>query len=167
VRPSRRSPRTRNETGATLVLALIFTTVIGMVVGSFALVSGNDILNIANFKGSRAALATAEGAVQAQMSAMRYSYATSCPGSPYTLNNQTVVVTCSVTVNPASSASRVATFTAAPQGQSSLHLITAQVTYDDFSSSFNKNDCLPSTPSPTTCGSAMTVNSWVVNPGGG
>jgi hypothetical protein len=95
---------------------------------------------------------------------MRYSYATTCPGTPYTLNGASIVVTCTTTVNPASSASRVVTFTSSPQGHSSHVLITALVTYNDFSSSFDKNDCLASTPSPKTCGAAMTVNSWVVNP---
>ena len=84
----RRSPRTRtrDEAGATLVLALIFSAVIGVIVGSLAMASGNDILNIGNFKTSRASLSAAEGATQAQMSAMRYTYATTCPGTPYTLN---------------------------------------------------------------------------------
>jgi hypothetical protein len=150
--------------GATLVLALVFTAVIGVIVGSFAMASGNDILNIGNFKTSRASLSAAEGATQAQMSAMRYTYATTCPGTPYTLNGVSIVVSCSTTVSPASSASRVVTFTASPLGHSSNVLITALVTYNDFSSSFDKNDCLASTPSPTTCGAAMTVNSWVVAP---
>lgn len=162
----RRPPdaRRRDETGATLVLALVFTMVIGVIVGSLAMASGNDIRNIGNFKSSRASLNAAEGATQAQMSAMRYVYATTCPGTPYTLNGASVVVTCTTTVNPASSASRVVTFSATPQGNSSNVLINAVVTYDDFSSSFDKNDCLASTPSPTTCGAAMTVNSWVVAP---
>jgi hypothetical protein len=157
----------RDETGATLILALMFTTVIGVIIGSLAMASGNDILNIGNFKTSRAALSAAEGATQAQMSSMRYTYATTCPGTPYTLDNESIVVTCTATLNPASSASRIVNFSASPQGHSSAVLIAAQVTYDDFSSSFNKNDCLASTPSPTTCGSGMTVNSWVINPGGG
>jgi hypothetical protein len=146
-----------------LVLALIFTAVIGVLVGSLAMASGNDILNIGNFKTSRASVSAAEGAIQAQMSAMRYTYATTCPGTPYTLNGVNIVVTCTTTVSPASSASRVVNFTASPQGQSSNALIKALVTYNDFSSSFDKNDCLASTPSPTTCGAAMTVNSWVVS----
>jgi hypothetical protein len=78
-----------------------------------------------------------------------------------------IVVTCTATVNPQSSASRVINFTASPQGQVSRALIAAQVTFNDFSSAFNKSDCLASTPSPTTCGSGMTVNSWVINPAGG
>jgi hypothetical protein len=162
----RRPPRARarDEAGATLVLALIFTVVIGVLVGSLAMASGNDILNIGHFKTSRASLNAAEGAIQAQMSAMRYTYATTCPGTPFTLNGASIVVTCATTVNPASSASRVVTFTALPQGNGSNVLIKALVTYNDFSSSFDKNDCLASTPSPKTCGAAMTVNSWVVAP---
>ena len=163
---SRCAPRSRNEAGATLVLALMFTTVIGVIIGSLAMASGNDILNIGNFKTSSQTLSAAEGAIQTQMNSMRYSYATTCSGSPYTLDTESIVVTCTTTVNSASSASRVVQFSASPQGHSSTVLIAATVTYDDFSSSFNTNNCLASTPSPTTCGSGMTVNSWVVNPGG-
>jgi hypothetical protein len=142
----------------------MFIVVVGVIIGSLAMASGNDIMNIGNFKTSRATVTAAEGATQSQMNAMRYVYATTCPGTPYSLNGASIVVTCSTTTNPASSASRVVTFTASPQG-SSTTVISAQVTYDDFSSSFNKNDCLASTPSPTTCGTGMTVNSWVVSPG--
>ena len=149
-----------------LILALMFTMVVGILIGSLALGSANDIRNIANFKDARGSVNAAEGATQAQMNAMRYTYATTCPGTPYSLDGVSIVVTCASTVNPASSASRVINFTAHSQGQSSSDLIAAQVTYDDFSSTFNKNDCLASTPSPTTCGSGMTVNSWVVAPGG-
>ena len=161
----RRELRTLDERGATLLLALMFITVAGVIIGSLAMASGNDITNIGNFKTSRASLDAAEGATQTQMNAMRYVYATTCPGTPYTLNGASIVVTCTATTNPASSASRVVTFTASPQSHGGTKLISAQVTYDDFSSSFNTNDCLASTPSPTTCGAGMTVNSWVVNPG--
>jgi hypothetical protein len=160
---NRLRPSVDDETGAVLVLALIFTLVVAMVIGSLATWSANDIGNIANFKLSRASLTGAEGAIQAQMTSMRYAYATTCPGTPTTLDGVSIVVTCSAMVNPASSASRVITFTASPQGSSRV-LVTTQVTYDDYSSVFNTNDCLPSTPSPTTCGSGMTVNSWVMTP---
>jgi hypothetical protein len=154
-----------DEAGATLVLALMFIAVAGVIIGALAMGSGNDIMNIGNFKTSRATLNAAEGATQAQMNAMRYVYTTTCPGTPYSLDGVSIVVTCTATVNPGSSSSRVVTFTASPPGQSSVTLISAQVIYDDFSSSFNTNDCLASNPSPTTCGSGMTVNSWVLNPG--
>jgi hypothetical protein len=140
---------------------------VGIAVGALATWSGNDIHNVVVFKQVRNTLSAAEGAMQAQMASMRYTYATTCSGTPYTLDGANIVVTCTATVNPASSASRVISFTASPQGQTSDVLISAQVTYDDFSSSFDKNDCLPSTPSPTTCGSGMTVTSWVVTPNGG
>jgi hypothetical protein len=159
-----RSRRVPDESGAILVLALIFMLSISLAVGALATWSSNDIRNISNFKKVRATLTAAEGATQAQMTAMRYVYATTCPGTPYTLNGASVVVTCTATVDPASSASRVISLTAFPQGQSSRILIAAQVTFNDFSNTFNKNDCLATTPNPTTCGSGMTVNSWVTTP---
>lgn len=140
---------------------------VGLAVGALASWSANDLGNLSAFKGARSTLSAAEGAVQAQMTSMRYTYATTCAGTPYTLDGVSISVTCTATVNPASSASRVISFTASPQGQPSHVLISAQVTYDDFSSTFNANDCLASTPSPTTCGASMTVTSWVVEPASG
>jgi hypothetical protein len=139
--------------------------VVGLVVGALAASLSNDIHNLVYFKSARSSVSAAEGATQAQITAMRYVYATTCPGTPYPLDGASIVVTCTATVNPASIASRVVTFTAAPQSQSTKVLIAAQVTFDDFSVGFNKNDCLASTPSPTSCGSGMTINSWVVTPG--
>ena len=147
-----------------LVLALVFTMVVAILVGSLAMASANDILNIGNFKSSRSTLAAAEGATQAQIGAMRYVDATTCPGTPYTLNGASIVVTCTATVNPASG--RTINYTAYPQGRPSAVLITATVTFVDYSSTFNTTDCTPSTPNPTTCGAGMTINSWVVAPGG-
>jgi Tfp pilus assembly protein PilX len=167
MRRRRGSPRVRDESGAVLILALMFMLVVGLTVGALATASANDIDNTGVFKRARSSLSAAEGAIQTQMSIMRHAYATTCPATPYALDGMSIVVTCTATVNPASSASRVINFTASPQGLSSKDLISAQVTYDDFSSVFNTNDCLASTPSPTTCGSGMTVNSWVVTPGGG
>jgi Tfp pilus assembly protein PilX len=161
---NRLRPSVDDETGAVLVLALIFTVVVAMVIASLAAWSANDIGNIANFKQSRATLTAAEGALQAQMTAMRYVYATTCPGTPTTIDGVSIVVTCSTTVSLSSSQTRAVTFTASPQGQSSKVLITASVIYDDYSSVFLTDDCLPSTPSPTTCGSGMTVQSWIVTP---
>jgi hypothetical protein len=163
-RSDNRLPRGRDESGAVLVLALIFTMVVALVVGSLAMASANDILNIANFKSSRSTLAAAEGATQAQIGAMRYVYATTCSGTPYTLNGTSIVVTCTATVNPASG--RTINYSAYPQGHPSSVLITANVTFVDYSSDFNADDCSASTPNPKTCGVGMTVNSWVVTPGG-
>jgi hypothetical protein len=158
-----RSPRGADESGSVLVLALVFMLVVGLVVGALAASLSNDIHNLVYFKGARSSLSAAEGATQAQMSAMRSVYATTCPGAAYTLDGASIVVTCTATVNPASSASRVINFTAS-QSPSNKVLLAAQVTFDDFSVGFNKNDCLASTPSPTSCGSGMTINSWVVTP---
>ena len=50
MRRSHRVPRRRDESGAVLVLALVFTMVVAILVGSLAMASANDILNIGNFK---------------------------------------------------------------------------------------------------------------------
>jgi hypothetical protein len=158
-----RTPRTQDESGAILVLAMMFLLTISLIVGALGFAMSNDIHNISAFKASRDTLSAADQAVQAQIGAMRYVYGTTCPGTPYTYDGQSIVVTCTAQVDEGNSASRIVSFTAVPQGHSTV-LVAAQVTFDDFSSvTLYKNDCQK--PNPTTCGSGMSVDSWVVTPG--
>jgi hypothetical protein len=160
-----------------LVLALIFAVLCAMVVGALATWTTNDLKNVGNFKSTRTMLSVADSAMQTAISSIRYSYPASTSGSctsdtdNYSLPGSTwhVDVTCTTTtLNPASSSSRIVTINAyqlcgATPCNPAKPLIQAQVTFDDISG-YPKytNDCLPTTSIPTTCGSGMTVNSWVV-----
>jgi hypothetical protein len=163
-----------------LVLALIFAVLSAMIVGALATWTANDLKNVGNFKTSRSMLSVADSAMQTAISSIRYSYPASTSGfcssgtDPYSLNNWNVDVTCTTTVNQASSASRIVTISAYPQSAfcgatlcnaGTKPLIQAQVTFDDISG-YPKytNDCLSTTSPQTTCGFGMTVNSWVVQP---
>jgi hypothetical protein len=68
--------------------------VVGLVVGALAASLSNDIHNLVYFKSARSSVSAAEGATQAQITAMRYVYATTCPGTPYPLDGASIVVTC-------------------------------------------------------------------------
>jgi hypothetical protein len=158
----RRDP---DEAGAVLILALIFAVVTAMIVGALAAWTSNDIKNIGNLRSSRSMLSAADGATQAAMGNIRYVYWTSgsC-GGPFTINTWTFTVTCTLSspVNEGSINSRVVTVNAFLSGNPKA-VLQAQVTYDDFASPpSDKNDC--NTATPTTCGTGMTVNSWVVQP---
>jgi hypothetical protein len=151
----------RDESGAVLVLALVFMVVTALVVTGLAAWSGNDIKNIGNIKSGRSALYAADGAVQTAIWNVRYAYPPGisngksatpwtgfCPSfgsgagtNPMTVDGWSIDVTCSVTVNEGSSPnSRTATFSAYPasrcngSGCGGNSLVTAQVQFNDFSS---------------------------------
>jgi hypothetical protein len=176
----------RDESGAVLVLALIFAVLSAMIVGALATWTANDLKNVGNFKNSRSMLSVADSAMQSAISGIRYSYPASTSGfctsgtggtSSYSVPGSTwnVDVTCTTTnLNPASSASRTVTISAYLESAfcgatlcdpATSPLIQAQVTFDDISG-YPKytNDCLSTTSQQTTCGFGMTVNSWVVQP---
>lgn len=171
--------RAHGESGAVLVLALVFMVAIALIVTGLTAWAGNDIKNIGNLKTSRSALYAAGGAVQTATSNLRSGYqGTSsgfCPSSdpststnPFTLDNQSIVVWCDISTNEGSSNSRVVTLSAYPAAHcgatscSGSPYVQSKVTFDDFSST-NVNDC--NSASPTTCGSGESVDSWVVQPG--
>jgi hypothetical protein len=176
--------RRRDETGAVLLLALMFAVLSAMIVGALATWTANDLKNIGHFKTSRSMLSVADSATQTAMSSIRYSYPSSLSGfcgsstDPFSLNGWSIDVTCTTTnLAPQSSASRMVTLNAYQQSAfcgsslcnpASPPLIQAQVTFDDISS-YPKftNDCLSTTSPQTTCGTGMTVTSWVVQPGAG
>ena len=116
--------------------------------------------------------------MQTAISNVRHSFPTNtngfCPSSstgtgtdPFTIDNESVDVWCVWSINEGSSASRVVTLSAYPSTQcgatscSGNPYLQAEVTFNDFSS-LNVNNCISSTP--TTCGTSMTINSWVVRP---
>ena len=126
------SDRTRHdETGAVLVLALMFMVVTGLIVTGLTAWSGNDITNIGNLKLARITVYTADSAIQDAISNMRYSYpsspfggfAPSCTSptpQPFALDdpndpNPQITVQCGrITGSPASSQSRKVTLSAYP-----------------------------------------------------
>jgi hypothetical protein len=154
-----------DEAGATLILALIFAVVTALIVAALAAWTSNDLKNIANLKSSRSMLSAADGATQAAMGGIRYVYWTSgsC-GGPFTINNWDFTVTCTLSsIDEGSINSRVVIVNTFLSGNPKA-VLQAQVTFNDFASPpSDKNDC-NTAPTPTTCGTGMTVNSWVVQP---
>ena len=157
--------RVPDEAGAILLLALIFTVLTAMIVGALATWTTNDIRNIGNLKSSRSMLSSADGATQAAIGSIRYVYWTSgsC-GGPFTINNWNFSVTCTaMSVNEGSINSRVVNVSTFVSGNPKA-IIQTQISFNDFASApSDKNDCSTS-PTPTTCGTGMSVNSWVVQP---
>jgi Tfp pilus assembly protein PilX len=178
----------RNEEGAILVLALIFMVVTALIVTGLLAFAGNDIVNAGNLQTSRSALYASDGAIQVAMWNMRYTFPSStaagfCPSQadqpstdPFTpngqsLDGQSIYVWCGgITVG---AQSRSLTFYAYPASNCQATCtgnayIQAHVTYNDLGgtqSGSNNMQYLCSSTSTATCGTGMTVDSWVVEPG--
>jgi hypothetical protein len=157
-----------------------------MVVGAMASWTANDVKNIATFKTARAAIIAADAATQTAIWGIRFQYQsfpswTSCgsttdpfepPGVP-SIDNWRIDVFC---VNPPGTSgggTRVVTVNAylpsavcgSTPCSGAAPLVSAQVTFNDYSGPpANAMDCAPS-KAQTTCGTGMSVNSWVVRPG--
>ena len=182
----------RDESGAILVLALIFMVVSALVVATLLAFSGNDITNSGKLKSGRSAAYAAEGAIQAAMWNMRYTYPSNlaagfCPATlswqvntdPFTpgpdsssLDGQPIIVWCGATTLEGQS--RQLTFYAYPASQcgtgscSGNAYVQAQVTYNDLGgtdSGSNNGQYKCNSSTTTTCGTGMTVNNWIVLPG--
>jgi hypothetical protein len=167
-----------------LVLALIFMLVITLVITALAAWESNDLVNIGVVKYGRSVSNSSDGALQVAIANTRYAYPSStsgfCPNTssqantnPFTIDGVAVTVWCTTSFNPSTCpagvgvCTRQETLSAYPAAQCTSTscpgngwYVQAVVYFDDFSSS-SVNDCTPS-GAQTTCGSTMTVYSWVV-----
>jgi hypothetical protein len=161
--------RSRNDTGATLVLALIFMAVTSLIVFALLSWSGNNIANVAAFQDGRAVNYAVNSAMETAVQDVRYS-PTACPSTGLVVpsNNVTVNVYCSP--NPetegGTAASRVITFKACTSDVSasacaSKPYLQAVATFDDYSSSSTIGSSILCS---ATCGTTMRINSWTFTP---
>jgi hypothetical protein len=179
---SRRSVR-GDETGASLILALVFLVTVGGVVGSLSTWALNDVKNTTHVTSARSLQYAVSGAVETAYQDVRYTpqlsttQNASAPGAPcwgtasssqVTINGTSVAVWCSTTWNPGSASTRIVTFMACPvpSGQSALALasscassptLEAVITYGDYPSGDNAPN---SAECVVYCGTSMTVDSW-------
>jgi hypothetical protein len=160
-----------DERGAILVLALVFVLAIGLTVVSLANLATNDTVNSTNLANQRSLEYAADGATSMAVQNVRYSgnpY-TSSPasclpnGSSVNFGGTSMWVSCTrQQFNPVSGVTRVINFYACRTAtcSSSNAVLQAQVTFDDYSVS-NVYACTPG-GSIATCGTAMTINRWIL-----
>jgi hypothetical protein len=176
-------PRRRDESGAVLVLALIFMVLTAVIITSLAAWEGTNLKDIGAVKYGRSTLYSSNGAVQVAIANTRYTYPSNtglalCPNSstqqstnPFTIDTVSVAVTCQTTLDPTCPSSigictRQETLTAYPAADCTStsctgnYFVQAVVYFDDYSSS-SANDCNP-LGAQTTCGSSMSIYSWIV-----
>jgi hypothetical protein len=181
--------RSRDESGAVLVLALIFMVVTALLITGLTAWVGNDINNVGTLESGRSALYSSDSAIQVAVANTRYAYPSStaprfCPNSPsqpttnpFTIpinpftHRQPIAVSvwCVESTNcPISACTRIETLSAYPQSQCTATscagnpYVQSEVVFDDYTVQ-NYNDCSPS-GAQTTCGSTMTLYSNVVYP---
>jgi hypothetical protein len=164
--------REKDEDGATLILALVFLVTVGMIASALLGWLENGLLNTSNFKTARSAVYAAGGATDVAIWNSRYSFTsgtTACAGTSPSINLNGVYIEdwCSTT---STASSRIVTISACKltQTQAGTGLSTAcanpilqaKVTYNDYNDS-NVDACISATVEGS-CGTAMTLDSWVV-----
>jgi hypothetical protein len=174
----RRGTSTHDDVGAVLILAMVFLIGAGMAILSLVGLSGNDLLNTSHLNTVRSLDYAAGGATEVAMWNTRYSF-TSATASPVAcsgtnpsvlINGQYFEVWCSTVPNPGTSNTRVVTFLACPltaaAASSGLTSVCPQpslqavVTFNDYND-LNVDQCL-SASVQGSCGTGMTLNSWIV-----
>lgn len=157
-----------------------------MLVGALTTAAASDIHNVSNFKSARNSASDAAAATNDAIQEIRYqplllgTLNASPPGvcwgsGPYstqsfTSDSLSFDVWCSTAWDPASAATRVVTFSTCFHDSSSgaagkcaaAPVLQAVVTFDDYptvtASAPETAVCV------TTCGTSMTVNSWIASP---
>jgi hypothetical protein len=182
----------RDETGATLILALIFLVVVSVIVGALASWVGNDLNNTSKFTSAQSFETAANDATEVAVQSVRYyniaqpasvfsqSVNASPPTPCWTVSpalSQPVLPTglpsmnvwCSTLWSPYSPATRTVTFSTCPTSVSSAATcaldpaLQAVVVFDDYSYPLG---VATSKTCMTTgnCGEGMNVQNWIFNP---
>lgn len=167
-----------DDRGTSLILVLVFLVAVGFLFIVLGGAAASDLTNSGNLTSQRSVEYAASGATNMAVQTVRYSgqqYATSADclpnGSSVTINGRAVFVDCvQQSFSALSGVTRVINFftctvsTAIPVGASTCTsadaLVSALVTYDDYDST-NHYHCIPG-GLLSSCGSSMTVSSWVV-----
>ena len=175
--------RRSDEAGSSLILALVFLIVVGLIAISMVSWVGNDLINVVTFATARSTQTAADAAVETAIQNARYNFSlqdlqpsspqpcwtTSPTPSQIVLNSQTVDVWCSTQYYPISNSTRIETFysclntVATGALCAATPLLTVKVSFDDNPSTFGASNCAPGSAGASTCGTGMTVNSWRFN----
>ena len=157
------SHRRQEESGAVLVLALVFTAVVSLIVLALLQWSGNNLKSVAAFQQGTAMNYASNSAMETAIQEIRYS-PNACPntGLSFPVSGITVDVWCGPNAAKTTPLRQIK-FTACPQTgvtacTPSNPYLTVVATFDDFTSSFPLDS---STPCSATCGNTMRINSWV------
>jgi hypothetical protein len=176
-------PRRHDDRGTSLILAIVFVFVVGVVLVAVGGLSANALLNTNNNRSQRTASVDAENAVTIAMQYLRYNYVppttssclpsgTNIPSSdPRATGANPLTVYCSQNISPINTPTRTVDFFAcsstvtatqctSPNGP---RLLYAHVTYNDLNPQGIDACNLTTNGTPdSSCGLAMNVQIWDV-----
>ena len=177
----------RNESGAVLILALIYITTISLVVAALASWATNDLNNTGKFNSSNELHYAVSSVTNTAIQTIRYSplpsatptkkqatpigncwTPTGTPNSQLTINGYTVAVWCSTYENLASGNTRTVTFYACLNSLTSSQcqstpMLTAGVAFDDYPTGGGVLLSTQCNLGIGQCGYNQTLNSWIWN----
>lgn len=172
--------RSKSDTGASLILAMIFLIVVSLIVISISSLTAADLHFTQSFSMAQSETAAADGAatVALQTAQGKFDAATlnapipvACvtPGPGKTIDGVSMVSWCSTWWNPMDAATRLVTISTClasttAQDCAMNPFLQVQATFDDYPASGNSSACLPSGVNNTTCGASMHVNWWTFAP---
>lgn len=171
---------TKSDNGSSLVLAIVFLTVVSIFMIALVDWVGNDLRNTANFTAAQSFQSTANSASQVALQNVRYNFmaqtlnaspptpcwTTSPTPSLFLLNGQSVDTWCTTSWTLGTDTGRVVTISTCLSSISAANcsqspLLQAIVTFGDFEKNYGSATCNPlPTPIPTHCGTTMTINTW-------
>lgn len=173
------SKRRKDESGSSLIFAMVFLVVSGLIVISLENMAKNDLGNTPKFSSAHALQSAANSAAELALNSIRYNFTSqtlnASPPQPcwtagptpseITLNGQSVSAWCSTKWSPLSKNTRVVTIYSCKSSLSSSlcalnPLLEAKVTFDDYPSPM---DAVSAAQCTSTCGVGMTINSWVID----
>lgn len=168
------------ECGASLILALVFLIVVGLIVVSIAGLTSADLKVTSAFAASQSTTAAADGAANVAIQSARYNFDGATLNYPAPCNaqqdiNVNVQAWCETQWQTGSASTRLVTVsvclpssagTGAGVACAANPLLQAIVVIDDYPTSNSNLSCVPGTSATTpgsTCGSQMILNSWAYN----
>ena len=174
-----RARKQYDDSGAVLILALVFLVAAGAIITALLGWGGNDLRNVAAFQQNRTLNYAAGSAMQVAIQNVRYD-STACSNTfssipipnPNPNNNVTIDVWCNMIFNATKAGTRVVTLTvcsdtarvAGTCSQTNNPYLTAVVTFGDYTTANPFSLSSPCTPATSpACGTTMTINSWTFN----
>jgi hypothetical protein len=176
--------RVKDESGASLILALIFLTVVSLVTVAVVNLAGNDLGNTSNFTGAHAVETAANNANATALQYVRYNFIlqteNAFPPAPcwptqsgqatVLAQGQSVAAWCSTRLTLGAKVTRVVTISTCLSSVSAQACVLAPrlqsiVAISDYLPKSGTDGCVaylnPVSISITGCGSNLTVKSWV------
>lgn len=170
-----RKSSTESEAGVALILVLVFLLAISLILITLASAAASDLRNSTNLAEQRSLEYSADGAMTIATQSVRYSgqsygsMPSPClPGGSIALNNETIYVDCTYQSPPnTGQVSRAINFYACVTSNCSSTdaIVEAQIYYNDYPPGNGTTSICTPGGETATCGTAMTINSWIVETG--